>query len=437
MNHSLQQRQIHNRKVRIVSRPVIVAENLSKLYQIGLLEERHQTFREAIMQTAAAPFQRLRRLSGGGRGDDRFWAMRDVSFKVPPGEVVGIVGRNGAGKSTLLKVLSRITEPTEGRVTIRGRVGSLLEVGTGFHTELTGRENVYLNGSILGMSRREIDRKFDEIVAFSGVEKFIDTPVKRYSSGMTVRLGFAVAAHLEPEILIVDEVLAVGDAEFQRRCLGKMNEVATSGRTVLFVSHNMAAVEGLCTSAILLSGGTLAAEGDVATVLRLYMSSLTTNAAPDEPAKKSLGKLLRAVRLMDESSQDVSAIQMGEPFSLDVRCWSDRAIMDAVCWLHIYNMYGQRLTTLSTRQQCGDRLTLPAGESSLSCHVPYCSLLPGRYSVLVSLEEHRTRLERIEDALIFDVLPKDVYGTGQTPRESDGVFATCATWHAETSECRS
>src|SRR5215510_11481136 len=227
-------------------------ENLSKKYEITVGKDRHDTLRDQISDSVRSLFHR----NGRPRGQrETLWALKDVSFEVNQGEVVGIIGRNGAGKSTLLKILSRITEPTEGRVRIRGRVASLLEVGTGFHPELSGRENVFLNGAILGMSREEIKRKFDEIVAFAEIEKFLDTPVKRYSSGMYVRLAFAVAAHLEPEILIVDEVLAVGDFEFQRRCLGKMNQVAHGGRTVLFVSHNMSAIEYLCNRAVLLDGG--------------------------------------------------------------------------------------------------------------------------------------------------------------------------------------
>src|SRR5438309_432976 len=246
-------------------KPVIRVQNLGKLYQLG--DHKHgacKTLRETLTAAVAMPWRRLRaRIGANGHADaakpgkppaalESIWALKDVSFEVRPGEVVGIIGRNGAGKSTLLKLLSRITEPTSGRIELRGRVGSLLEVGTGFHPELTGRENIYLNGAILGMSREEIDRKFDEIVAFSEVADFLNTPVKRYSSGMYVRLAFAVAAHLEPETLVVDEVLAVGDSAFQKKCLGRMSAVAQSGRTVLFVSHNMNAVESLCTSILLL-----------------------------------------------------------------------------------------------------------------------------------------------------------------------------------------
>ena len=256
----------------------IKVENLSKRYRIGLREKRHDTFGAAVLHLATSPIRnlgRLRRLSrfspDGKEPEDVIWALRDVSFEVKEGEIVGIIGRNGAGKTTLLKILSRITTPTRGRAVVHGRVSSLLEVGTGFHPELTGRENVYLNGTVLGMRRQEVDRKFDEIVDFSGVEKFVDTPVKRFSSGMQMRLAFAVAAHLDPEILLVDEVLAVGDAEFQKKCLGRMENVAQEGRTVLFVSHNISAVNRLCPRAVLLEQGQLTRDGRAQEVTTEYL----------------------------------------------------------------------------------------------------------------------------------------------------------------------
>src|SRR5499427_700300 len=236
---------------------VISVRGLGKAYRIGMVNPKHTNFRETVMEIVKTPFTRMRRNSDDfSNGDpDTFWALKDINFDVGQGEVLGVIGRNGAGKSTLLKVLSRITEPSEGEARIKGRVSSLLEVGTGFHPELTGRENIFLNGAILGMKRAEIKAKFDEIVTFAEVERFLDTPVKRYSSGMYVRLAFAIAAHLEPEILIIDEVLAVGDAEFQKKCLGKIGDVARGGRTVLFVSHNMAAVERLCQRVVCLKDG--------------------------------------------------------------------------------------------------------------------------------------------------------------------------------------
>jgi homopolymeric O-antigen transport system ATP-binding protein len=272
-----------------VSRPIIEIENIGKAYHLGKADTAHTMFRDVLRDAIRAPLVRLRALRASTGSDDLFWALRNVSFDVRRGEVIGIIGRNGAGKSTLLKILSRITEPSEGQVTLRGRVASLLEVGTGFHPELTGRENIYLNGAILGMSKAEINRKFDEIVAFAEIEQFLDTPVKRYSSGMYVRLAFAVAAHLEPEILIIDEVLAVGDAEFQRKCLGKMREVSSGGgRTVLFVSHNMPAVSALCDRAFLLVQGHVAESGPADDVIRSY---LTRHEGSSEEIRVATAKL--------------------------------------------------------------------------------------------------------------------------------------------------
>ncbi|NUO03625.1 MAG: ABC transporter ATP-binding protein, partial [Saprospiraceae bacterium] len=253
---------------------VIQVQNLSKRYRIGLKEKRHDTFAQQILATIKAPlenFRQLRSMSKFGADDESvFWALRDINFEVQQGEVLGIIGHNGAGKSTLLKILSKITEPTSGEVRIRGRIAALLEVGTGFHQDLTGRENIYMNGTILGMSKKEIDRKLDEIIDFSGVETYVDTPVKFYSSGMKVRLGFAVAAHLEPEILVIDEVLAVGDAEFQKKCLGKMEDVAAQGKTVLFVSHNMMAVRNLCRQGLVLKNGSLMFHGETEAAIDFY-----------------------------------------------------------------------------------------------------------------------------------------------------------------------
>lgn len=260
-----------------MSNLAIRVEGLGKEYRIGGRQESYKTLREELTSTFTAPFRRLRQLTrgtnNGGITNDRFWALKDTSFEIKPGEVVGLIGNNGAGKSTLLKILSRITEPSTGLAEIRGRVGSLLEVGTGFHPELTGRENIYLNGSILGMAKEEIEKKFDEIVEFAEVEKFLETPVKHYSSGMYLRLAFAVAAHLEPEILLVDEVLAVGDARFQKKCLNKMQEVGQHGRTVIFVSHNMPAITRLCSRAIMLRDGQILRDGPAHKVVSEYLSS--------------------------------------------------------------------------------------------------------------------------------------------------------------------
>jgi lipopolysaccharide transport system ATP-binding protein len=291
--------------------PIIRIEGLGKRYRISHQGERQRyvALRDVLAEKAKGVAGHLRAMGrriasrggaslGSGRiPDEDFWALRGVSYDVEPGEVLGVIGRNGAGKTTLLKILSRITEPTEGRVRLRGRVASLLEVGTGFHPELTGRENIFLNGAILGMTRSEIRRKFDEIVEFAEVERFLDTPVKRYSSGMYVRLAFAVAAHLEPEILIVDEVLAVGDAQFQKRCLGKMRDVAHSGRTVLFVSHNMTAVSSLCSSAIWLSNGSVIGRGKAKDLVQQYLSSVTAAGPEARFSRRNAGQDVRVERV--------------------------------------------------------------------------------------------------------------------------------------------
>jgi len=296
--------------------PVIRVENLGKEYQLGLGQEGYKTLRETIMNAVATPLRRFRHLSGTSRQAERIWALKDVSFEVEPGEVVGVIGRNGAGKSTLLKILTRITEPTTGRAYVRGHVGSLLEVGTGFHPELTGRENVFLNGAVLGMPRATVKRRFDEIVDFSGVEKFLDTPVKRFSSGMRVRLAFAVAAHLEPEILLIDEVLAVGDAKFQKKCLGKMAEVARGGRTVLFVSHNMAAVSELCSRAILLQDGRFVADDKPKTLIPLYMRDKSARCEIDIqelcPERLQREIYLKSVATLNEAGSPTSTYYFGE-----------------------------------------------------------------------------------------------------------------------------
>lgn len=301
-------------------KPIIHVENLGKQYRIGAREASYETLRESLAGAMRAP---LRRLREGKREPATMWALQDINFEVGAGEVIGIIGRNGAGKSTLLKVLSRITEPTAGRVELYGRVASLLEVGTGFHAELTGRENIYLNGAILGMARREIQRKFDEIVAFAEVEKFIDTPVKRYSSGMYLRLAFAVAAHLEPEILIVDEVLAVGDASFQKKCLNKMQDVGQAGRTVLFVSHNMAAITRLCSRTILLQEGRILSDGPSNQVVGVYLRSGVGSTAAREwadPAKAPGNDIvrLRAVRARTADGQVSEAVDIRQPIGIEM-----------------------------------------------------------------------------------------------------------------------
>jgi lipopolysaccharide transport system ATP-binding protein len=370
----------------------IKAEGLGKRYRIGTAAERHDSLRSAIMHGLAAParnFARLRRMArgGGNGGADELWALRDVSFDVRQAEVLGIIGRNGAGKSTLLKVLSRITDPTTGRARIRGRVGSLLEVGTGFHPELTGRENVFLNGSILGMDRSTIERRFDEIVEFSGVERFIDTPVKRYSSGMYLRLAFAVAAHLEPEVLIIDEVLAVGDAEFQKKCLGKMSEVAGHGRTVLFVSHNLGAVNKLCSRALLLREGHLVRDGAPREVTREYLTfglegdaqlAWTGDEAPGDHRSR-----LRSVVVRQSDASPATHVDMRRPFAIEVTYDAYEPFRELNIHVLLHDEMGDTVFH-STHMLGGEQLlAAPPGRHCSICRFPGHALNAGQYWISV------------------------------------------------------
>lgn len=338
---------------------VIRVEGLSKAYRLGAQRAKADTLVEAVYGAVLAPLRNLRRLASldtfdaDEAGDDLLWALSDVSFEIKRGEVVGFVGRNGAGKSTLLKILSRIAEPTRGRIEIHGRVSSLLEVGTGFHPELTGRENVYMNGTILGMKKAEIDSKFDEIVDFSGVETFLDTPVKRYSSGMKVRLAFAVAAHLEPEILIVDEVLAVGDAEFQKKCIGKMQDVAGGGRTVLYVSHNMGSVQSLCSRAITFTRGSLVDDGPPDLVVKRYLSELSgggvTALSESNPERRGSQKLhFEKLDLIDKHGNDTKSLVAGEPFSIELQYQVTSEVQKAYIGLTFWSTSGVAITTAHT-----------------------------------------------------------------------------------------
>jgi lipopolysaccharide transport system ATP-binding protein len=376
---------------------VIQAEGLGKSYLIGHQGrgDRYTALRDVLANQVRGVWDATRRAFRGqaavsGQEIEEFWALRDVSFDVTRGQVVGIIGRNGAGKSTLLKILSRITEPTEGRVSLRGRVASLLEVGTGFHPELTGRENIYLNGAILGMTRAEIKRKFDEIVAFAGVEKFLDTPVKRYSSGMHVRLAFAVAAHLEPEIMLIDEVLAVGDAEFQKKCLGKMEEVAKGGRTILFVSHNMNAVELLCNQAILLVDGRIANSGsDVRRIITSYFDRSTSNNGSASQWRNSGSELDHhsskplyfAIR--NASGVPLSApVRNDEQLSIVIRAEVREPDPALNFGIALFNEDGQMLLwSLTTDGAVENWPRLEPGVTELRCMLPKRFLNEGRYRI--------------------------------------------------------
>jgi lipopolysaccharide transport system ATP-binding protein len=390
-------------------RPIIRVENLSKRYRIGGGGAAYATLRETLAGAVRAPFSRQRRAGvGGGDEGQTLWALRDVSFDVRPGEIVGVIGRNGAGKSTLLKILSRITEPTTGRVELYGRAGSLLEVGTGFHPELTGRENIYLNGAILGMGRAEIEKKFDEIVAFAGVERFLETPVKRYSSGMYVRLAFAVAAHLDYEILIVDEVLAVGDAQFQKKCLGKMGDVARGGRTVLLVSHNVGVVNSLCTRALYLTDGRVRAEGPPQRIISEYLSEVLENKVHDLERLRFSGMGER-VRFLDISmaSAEGSNVEFGQPLEFALVVEADEDLEGLSIGSSVFNILGNSVGSLITREEFSVR----AGERKrLRLRVSNLGLAPGSYYSGFSIGRGGGRSARADlDALIgvpsFQVLP--------------------------------
>ncbi|HEY3329608.1 MAG TPA: ABC transporter ATP-binding protein [Capsulimonadaceae bacterium] len=355
------------------------------------------TAAEAIMNRLRDPFQKT-------SDKETFWAIKDVSFDIHHGEVVGVIGRNGAGKSTLLKVLSRITEPTTGEAILNGRVGSLLEVGTGFHPELTGRENIYLNGAILGMQRREIDRQFDAIVDFAGMEKFLDTPVKRYSSGMYVRLAFAVAAHLETEIMVIDEVLAVGDAEFQKKCLGKMQDVAASGRAVLFVSHNMAVIQSLCNVGILIQSGTVVAHGPIQDAVQAYLAAIGKAATNDLTVRKDRRGSGKARLTRIDVSGSVSGqgtIASGEPAFISFHL--DRVLPGLRCQFTLYDQYGLPVSIFDSGTTSLLDDAKASNETPFICHFPEMPLVPGQYRLNVAIFENHDVVDHVEAAAVFDV----------------------------------
>ena len=414
---------------------MIRAEGLGKKYMIGHAAERERyvALRDVMVRGAHNLWHKTAEMARGRAivtGDtlEEFWALKDVSFEVRRGEVLGIVGRNGAGKSTLLKILSRITEPSEGRVTINGRVASLLEVGTGFHPELTGRENIYLNGAILGMTRAEIRRKFDEIVAFAEVEKFLDTPVKRYSSGMYVRLAFAVAAHLEPEILVVDEVLAVGDAEFQKKCLGKMSEVAGGGRTVLFVSHNLAAIGGLCDAALLLAEGRCLATGGTEAIVQKYLADMSrSDGVPLDrriDRQGSGGLRVLAMSLEGEAGCSVSAFRCGMESTLHflVQNFTDRGLHNVRIAVGIDNIMGQRIALLDTELLGTNIPVLLPGRQSIRMTIPRMALVPGQYQLTVYSTVRGVIADWIKNAYTINVEAGNYYNTGRLPESGQGII---------------
>ena len=391
---------------------VIKVDHLSKAYRIGQRESMPDTMFDVAKMWATQPFRNLRNLSRLNTFDVKsdhetiHWALRDVTFEVQEGDVLGIIGHNGAGKSTLLKILSRITAPTEGRAEIHGRVSSLLEVGTGFHPELSGRENIYMNGTILGMRKLEIDRRFPEIVEFAGIDEYLDTPIKRYSSGMKVRLAFAVAAHLEPEILIIDEVLAVGDLAFQQKCMSKMGDVATSGRTVLFVSHNLAAVRSLCTSAVLLQGGRIVTQDKTETVVSKYYDQLNSDIknqlqrtwpSGEEPGTKQLR--LRSINVVPRL-EPIIEVSSGFSITLEVECLEELPNLETLLDLKTMD----NVTVLRDRYAFTTKDECRKGVYRVTIGFPGYLLNSGRYRIrLVFRQNQRYRVFSISDVLTFDI----------------------------------
>ena len=416
------------------------AVNLSKQYRIGAKQVRYKTLRDVLIDAMYTPFQRLRPASfqrsgvQGANGDDTIWALKDVSFEVKRGEVVGIIGRNGAGKSTLLKILTRITEPTEGYAEIRGRVGSLLEVGTGFHLELTGRENIYLNGAILGMKKAEIDRKFDEIVAFAEISKFLDTPVKHYSSGMHVRLAFAVAAHLEPEVLLVDEVLAVGDVAFQKKCLGKMGNVAQEGRTVLFVSHNMAAVNRLCEEAIWIDRGRIVSIGPSDTVVSSYLKQSSEKKQrrtfPPSPEKPMC---LRLIEVLDQNGKLTDEIEFSRPIRIALEYDINRPVSGAHVICFFYNLEGVNVLGTGDADLHSERFGQRGiGRYRAFFEIPPRLLGEGTYTVTVSLSVPFVAVyDRPEHVLTFGLVDKTSHRRESYHIRRPGVLGIEIPWHVE------
>ena len=420
-------------------KPIIRVDNLSKQYTIGTRDAAYGTLRESIVQAVRAPLKRLT-AHNGKRNPAAIWALKDVSFDVAQGQVLGIIGHNGAGKSTLLKILSRITEPTTGRIQLFGRVGSLLEVGTGFHHELTGRENVYLNGAILGMGKAEIKKKFDEIVAFAEVEKFLDTPVKRYSSGMYMRLAFAVASHLEPEILIIDEVLAVGDVAFQKKCLGKIGDVAHQGRTVVFVSHNMVAIQSLCQRALWLDQGCIVEDGVAGVVVGNYLnksygSDRLLEEVWSDVATAPGNEAVRLHRIQVTARDDGASATLttSTPFSIAVEYWN--LIPGAKLHVTLHLNTENQIIAFTTGSACGDPETagrpMPAGLFRSTCYVPPDLLNVGRHSFKILIVKDLTHLiYQRETNVTFEIVDLEERELSQYGREP-GVVKPALKWTTE------
>jgi lipopolysaccharide transport system ATP-binding protein len=433
-----------------MTQPAIRVVDLSKEYHIGVIQKSDRTLQEVIIDAVSGPLRRTAKLlrgeaTGAAELDATHWALRDVSFEIPHGDVVGVIGRNGAGKSTLLKILSQITEPTHGFAEIRGRVGSLLEVGTGFHQELSGRENIYLNGAILGMGKREIDRKFDEIVSFAEIDKFLDTPVKHYSSGMYVRLAFSVAAHLEPEILLVDEVLSVGDVTFQKKCLGKMNEVRQSGRTVLFISHNMATIENLCSRTIVLQEGKIAFIGPSKDAVKFYLDSMIELEPPGEGGLADSNRWANPEHRKHRSPEDVVSytriefknpegetipfVRAGEPLVIRLHYCARKAITRPSFGLGISTEQGTLVSYVSTWLCSVEIPVLQCGNGFIDLCIDYVNLMPGSYFLSVLLGGMGPVFyDSIDRCTVLTVEETDFYRSGRMLPRSQSIMLLPCHW---------
>jgi len=408
----------------------VQTENLSKKFKIGATKSQNDTLRDELVSWLRSSYRRNWKFP---RSDDAFWALKDVSLEIKKGDVAAIIGRNGAGKSTLLKILSRITEPTCGIAEIHGRVASLLEVGTGFHAELSGRENIYLNGVILGMAKKEIDRKFDEIVAFSEVEQFVDTPVKHYSSGMYLRLAFAVAAHLETEILLVDEVLAVGDSAFQRKCLSKMGDVAKQGRTILFVSHNLAVVDSLCNVAHLFEDGRLIQSGRTKDVVQSYLSSipaLCSMPLSQRTDRKGNGRLkFTDIQFFSGDGSPVEVIRSGEDLQISVS-YRGYNLTNVYMAIDIFDPTGQCMLSLCNVMVGVEFNSLPP-EGRLFCRIEHFPLSSGQYPITLFCRVNGDIVDWIQQAVLLSVEPGDFFGTGRLPPSTNGGALVPHHWRVE------
>jgi lipopolysaccharide transport system ATP-binding protein len=421
----------------------IKVENISKIYRIGVKDKTQDTFAGALIDFIKSPIKNYRTYrsfykfddveldDSGDNSLDTIWALKGVSFDVKQGEVVGLIGGNGAGKSTLLKILAKITDPTRGRAVIRGRISSLLEVGTGFHQELSGRENVFLNGTILGMSKKEVGKKFDEIVDFSGIEKFIDTPVKRYSSGMKVRLAFAVAAFLEPEILLVDEVLAVGDAAFQNKCIGKMSEVSKQGRTIIFVSHNMPAILNLCERVILMDHGRIKLDTDPDTGIREYFESIAQVTDEQDLSQfqrpHSFIPMIQKLQFLNPNGKSVNSVQSGGSIKVRIHYNHSEVIKDAHFGLTFETVMGVKVFNVHSKIQRG---MLPDLQPSgiIECTIPHIPLVAGTYYISAGCGSQKKQLDFLERCCQLQVTEADIFGTGRSPNPKASIVFVDADW---------